>query len=44
MKAQGIKIYNTGENMDYALDLKEKTANSMGLSSLDNLMLRLLAE
>ena len=44
MKAQGIKIYNTGENMDEALDLTEKTAKSMGLSSRDTLRLRLLAE
>ena len=44
MKAQGIKISNTGENMNAALDLTEKTAQSMGLSSRDTLRLRLLAE
>ena len=44
MKVQGIKISNTGERMDEALNLTEKTAESMGLSSRDTLRLRLLAE
>ncbi len=44
MQKQGIKIYNTGENMDEVLTLTEKTAESMGLSSRDKLRLRLLAE
>ena len=44
MTIQRIKISNTGENMNAALDLTEKTAQSMGLSSRDTLRLRLLAE
>ena len=44
MTIQRIKISNTGENMNAALDLTEKTAKSMGLSSRDTLRLRLLAE
>ncbi|MBQ7216627.1 MAG: hypothetical protein IJS39_11675 [Synergistaceae bacterium] len=44
MKAQGIKISNTGENMDEALNITEKAAESMGLNSRDTLRLRLLAE
>ena len=44
MAANKIKISNTGENMNAALDLTEKTAKSMGLSSRDTLRLRLLAE
>ena len=44
MTIQRIKISNTGENMNAALDLTEQTAKSMGLSSRDTLRLRLLAE
>ena len=44
MTIQRIKISNTGENMNAALDLTEKTAKSMGLSSRDTMRLRLLAE
>ena len=44
MKAQGIKISNTGENMDKALTLTEKAAEAMSLSQRDALRLRLLAE
>ena len=44
MAANKIKISNTGENMNAALDLTEKTAKSMGLSSRDTMRLRLLAE
>ena len=44
MKVQGIKISNTGENMDEALTLTEKAAEAMSLSQRDALRLRLLAE
>ncbi len=44
MQAQGIKISNTGENMDEALNLTEKAAESMKLNPRNTLRLRLLAE
>ncbi len=44
MKVQGIKISNTGKNMDEALALTEQAAKDMSLSQRDALRLRLLAE